>query len=561
MCTTASPLTDFTHEYDGERLSGVHGPAGGVPGDGVPDDGGAGRPTAVLLHGAGSGSKERLLPLLAEFTARGCRGVAFDFSGHGDSSGALRELSLRRRFEQAVSVIDALTPAGGPLVLVGFSMSGQTVADLAGHYGKRVVSLGLAAPAVYAGAAWELPFGDGGGPFSEIIRRPGSWRTAPALDSLRAYEGRAVLVVPGTDAVIPPAVTEAVEDALATRARFTRLDLPDADHRLGLWLRDRPEARRELVSALLTGLGDGGLPATRAWVAGQLPPGRTVTGVRPLRGGWSSRMRALTLDDGTSLVLRTFVRPFFRRHAPALLAREAGVLALLAGRDGVPAPRPVAVDATAEHCDHPSLLITRLPGRVRVDDGPGLGRRLDLLAAQLGRVHAVVPDVRPRSYEAWTSPERVQAPPGAVWERAVAVLRREPPAYEGCFLHRDYHPGNVLFDGEGEDVRVSGVVDWVETSWGPADLDVAHCSTALALLHGPEHGLGFRKRYEALGGRRLADGPDHLYWRLLDALHYCPEAAKLAGPWRELGRGDLTPEVLAARLEAYVTGLLERYDR
>jgi aminoglycoside phosphotransferase (APT) family kinase protein len=149
----------------------------------------------------------------------------------------------------------------------------------------------------------------------------------------------------------------------------------------------------------------------------------------------------------------------------------------------------------------------------------------------------------------------VRVPEGALWERAVDVVRREPPAYEGAFLHRDFHPGNVLF-AEG---RISGVVDWVETSWGPADLDVAHCSTALALLHGPEHGLGFRERYEEQGGRRLADGADHLYWRLLDALGYAPDAAKLAGPWRELGRSDLTPGVLGGRLEAYVRGLLERY--
>ncbi|WP_073951792.1 alpha/beta fold hydrolase [Streptomyces kebangsaanensis] len=546
-----SELSSFGHDHDGERLSGVYGDGGG-------DDGARDRPGVVLLHGAGTSGKERLLPLLAEFTARGCRGVAFDFSGHGDSTGALRELSLRRRFEQAVTVIDERLPAGSPLVLVGFSMSGQTVADLARHYGERVVALGLCAPAVYAGEAWDVPFGTGDGRFSEIIRRPGSWRTAPALDVLRAYEGRAVLAVPGTDAVIPPAVTEAVQEALSARAQFTRLELPDAGHALGLWFHDRPDDRRGFVDAVLTGLGEGGWTATRAWVAKQLPQGRTVRGTALLRGGWSSQMRALTLDDGTGLVLRTFVKPFFRRHAPGLLTREAAVLALLAGRDGIPVPAPVAVDATAEHCDHPSLLMSVLPGRVRVDE-EDLAARTDLLAAQLVRIHGVVPDERPRRYQAWTSPERVRARPGALWERAVDVLRREPPSYEGCFLHRDFHPGNVLFTGAGDDLRISGVVDWVETSWGPADLDVAHCSTALALLHGPGHGLRFRDRYEAHGGRPLADGPDHLYWRLLDALSYAPDAAKLAGPWRELGRTDLTEEVLGDRLEAYVRGLLERH--
>ncbi|WP_229815931.1 alpha/beta fold hydrolase [Streptomyces lucensis] len=550
-----SELPGITCEYDGfvcacdgERISGV---SAGPPG----------RATVVLLHGAGNGSKERLLPLLAEFAAHGAHALAFDFSGHGDSSGTLAESSLRRRYGQAVAVIDAHAPADDPLVLVGFSMSGQTVADLVRHYGSRVAAVGLCAPAVYAPQAWAEPFDDGSGRFSTIIRTPGGWRTSPALEVLRAFEGRAVLAVPGTDAVIPPEVTEAVQDALSARAQYTRLELPDAGHRLGPWFRDHAGDRRELAGALLSGLEDRGWAATRGWVADRLPPGREVTRARPLSGGWSAQMRGLTLDDGRELVLRTFVKPFFRRHAPGLLSREASVLGLLAGQRGVPAPALVAVDATAEHCDHPSLLMSRLPGRVRVDDedGEALDRRLDLLAAQLVRIHAVEPEERPRPYEAWTSPHRVRTPAGSSWERAVDVIRRDPPPYRGRFLHRDYHPGNVLFTGDGEGLRVSGVVDWVETSWGPADLDVAHCSTALALLHGPAHGLAFRNRYEQQGGHGLADGPDHLYWRLLDALAYSPDAAKLAGPWGELGRTDLTPGVLGERLSAYVGGLLERY--
>jgi aminoglycoside phosphotransferase (APT) family kinase protein len=354
-------------------------------------------------------------------------------------------------------------------------------------------------------------------------------------------------------------VTEAVSAALARRAQFTHWELPQAEHRLGRWFRDHPGDLREFVTAVLTGLGDQGWAATRAWVAKQLPEGRTVDKSTFLTGGWSAQMRRLTLDDGTALALRTFVKPFFRRHAPGLLAREAEVLTLLAGQEGVPAPELTGVDATAEQCDHPSLLMSLLPGRVRVDEEDDLDPRVDLLAAQLARIHRVVPEERPRPYQAWTSPDRVLAPEGAMWERAVDVIRRDPPPYEGCFLHRDFHPGNVLFTGSGAGLRISGVVDWVETSWGPADLDVAHCSTALALLHGPEYGLGFRERYEAQGGHRLADGPDHLYWRLLDALAYAPDAAKLAGPWRELGRTDLTPQVLGGRLEAYVAGLLERY--
>jgi hypothetical protein len=117
----------------------------------------------------------------------------------------------------------------------------------------------------------------------------------------------------------------------------------------------------------------------------------------------------------------------------------------------------------------------------------------------------------------------------------------------------------VLFSGTGTALAVTGVVDWVETSWGPADLDVAHCSTALALLHGVPAGMRLAERYVAAGGT-LGDEPaDHLYWRVLDALAFAPDAEKVAEPWRQLGRRDLTSAVLTERLETYLQALFERY--
>ncbi|MFE8014448.1 phosphotransferase family protein [Streptomyces antibioticus] len=309
-----------------------------------------------------------------------------------------------------------------------------------------------------------------------------------------------------------------------------------------------------------------GWNTTRSWVEKQLADAERVEAIVRLRGGWTSEMRRLDLrgpDGPRSLVLRSFVKPFFARHAEGLLTREADILRLLADTD-VPAATLVAVDATARHCAHPSLLMSRLPGTVRLGD-PGADDRADLLARQLVRIHRlpVTARQRPRAYQAWASPEGVTVPPDTgrpgLWRRAVDVIRREPPAHQGCFLHRDFHPGNVLFTGPADDPRISGVVDWVETSWGPSDLDVAHCSTALALLHGVPAGLRFADRYVAAGGALAEDDGSHLYWRLLDALAFAPDAQKVAVPWRELGRVDLTAGVLTRRLEGYVGALLDRY--
>ncbi|MGZ9929036.1 phosphotransferase family protein [Streptomyces sp. NC-S4] len=306
--------------------------------------------------------------------------------------------------------------------------------------------------------------------------------------------------------------------------------------------------------------------ATRSWVEKGLPAAERIEQVVRLRGGWTSQMRRLDLsgpDGRRSLVLRSFVKPFYVRHAEGLLTREAAILRLLGDTD-VPAAALVAVDAPAQHCDHPSLLMSLLPGTVRLEDRNADGRA-ELLARQLVRIHQlpIAAHQRPRTYQAWASPERVTPPaatgrPG-LWRRAVDVIRRDPPEYRGRFLHRDFHPGNVLFTGTDGDLRISGVVDWVETSWGPADLDVAHCSTALALLHGVPAGMGFADRYAAAGGTLAEDRAAHLYWRLLDALGFAPDAEKVAVPWRELGRTDLTARVLTQRLEDYIDALFERY--
>nr|WP_234386285.1 alpha/beta fold hydrolase [Streptomyces sp. ERV7] len=553
--------------------------------------------TVVLLHGAGTGDKARLAELGEDFRSRGHRVLSLDFSGHGASSGALAELSLERRFRQARAAVDAYVPPGQSLVLTGFSMSGQTVADLAAHYGSRVAGIGLCAPAVYADAAWSEPFGaEPGAPgtppgapvsrFTEILRTPDSWRGSRALDVFRALRTRVVLAVPEVDEIIPYAVTEAVTQALAAgnASRFTRLAFGGAHHRLGVWFREHPVERGRFVDAVLDDLGADGWELTRRWVDKSLPEGERVRDAVVLRGGWTSQMRLVRTegadgirtegDDGVpteeggvrteqatsvrEVVLRSFARPFYRRHAAGLLAREAAVLGLLAGTD-VPAPALVAADPHGEHCDHPSLLMTRLEGAVRLDEDD-LERRIGLLARQLLDIHRirVTEADRPRTYEAWTSPDRVRVPADTarpdVWRRAVDVIRQPPPPYEGCFLHRDFHPGNVLFSGAGDGLRISGVVDWVETSWGPAALDVAHCSTALALLHGAGAARELVARYTAGGGRL---GAGLLHWQLLDALAYAPDAEKVAGPWRELGRTDLTPELLTGRLEEYVASLLD----
>lgn len=306
-------------------------------------------------------------------------------------------------------------------------------------------------------------------------------------------------------------------------------------------------------------------PLTLAWVSRHLDAGERIVRTEALHGGITAEMRRLTIgkrEGGTrALVLGTFVNPFFVEHAEGLLNTEADVLPLLA-EAGVAAPGLVAVDPTAAHCEYPSLLMTHLAGRTVLED-EGLEARVPLLARQLVAIHALRPAERPREYVALTTADTVVTPKGAdaaAWAAAINVIRKPAPPYEGRFLHRDFHPGNVLFDVPSPGPagpRITGVVDWPQTSWGPADLDVAHCSTNLALLHGPAWGLRFAEAYEEAGGVLAATVSERLYWRVRDGLAFSEEVQLVARPWREAGRAELTTRTVEERLDTYVTALMD----
>ncbi|GAA2332939.1 phosphotransferase family protein [Streptomyces violaceusniger] len=305
-------------------------------------------------------------------------------------------------------------------------------------------------------------------------------------------------------------------------------------------------------------------PLTLAWVCRHLEVGERIVRTEALHGGITAEVRRLTIGtrDGGSrdLVLRSFVDPFYLGHAEDWLNREAGALTWLAG-SGVPAPALVAVDPTAAHCEYPSLLMTHLAGRTVLDD-EGLETRVPLLARQLVAIHAVRPAERPREYVALTTADTVVVPKGAdaaAWATAIDVIRKPAPPYEGRFLHRDFQPGNVLFDvpsSRSAGVRITGVVDWAATSWGPADLDVAHCSTNLALLHGPAWGLRFAEAYQEAGGVLATAASERLYWQVRDGLACSEEVRWVARSWREAGRAELTTRAVEERLDSYVTAVM-----
>jgi len=251
------------------------------------------------------------------------------------------------------------------------------------------------------------------------------------------------------------------------------------------------------------------------------------------------------------------------RFAESLLTREFLVQGMLRV-SGLPVPEPLAVDPRGEQAGAPSLLMTLVPGRMDITrcDGDSLAA----LAEVLVLVHRYRPADHgwPREYQSWAFESKRVVPswsadPG-LWREAFARLAEPAPPYRRTFIHRDFYPANVLWRGD----RLSGLVDWVETSTGPADLDVAHCVTNVTSWHGLQRGLAFREAYAAAGGVLEPDADAARYWQLMDLVGFLPvdgresgaTRASLEATWSAHGLVGLTVERARSHREDLLRHLL-----
>jgi aminoglycoside phosphotransferase (APT) family kinase protein len=264
---------------------------------------------------------------------------------------------------------------------------------------------------------------------------------------------------------------------------------------------------------------------------GEVLLGAAITKTEELSGGLTSTMLALTDATGQRSVLRLMTKEPWRNHGAELTRRERAAQEELASTQ-VPAPTSIAVDAEGSVAGVAAHLMSRLPGTAtREVDASTVAAMVEMLAL----IHDVKPAEPFRTYQSWAWEAKWAIPAWTKhpesWQRAFDLLAEGPPSYAPTFLHRDYSHRNLLWRA-GE---ISGVVDWVETSSGPAWLDAGHAATNLALAFGPEPAKAFLAGYAAL----MAEKPQR-YWLVMDAVGFLPPLGKkpLFGSPTELQRLD-----------------------
>lgn len=248
-------------------------------------------------------------------------------------------------------------------------------------------------------------------------------------------------------------------------------------------------------------------PEAVAWVTATVGRGARLVAQRRLTGGLTAAMHAVTVADRSGLSHRFVVRRWtaepqllsLDQPASELVDREAAILAALEEAD-LPTPRLIATDPGGAASGCPSLVMSRLPGRMLL--APADRGWVRQLAETLVRLHALRPATRLAPYRSWLGvgevPSWTRRP--ELWREAIALARTPAPRWRGGFVHHDYQPFNLLWSRSG---RLSGIVDWTFASAGPPDEDVTHCRLNLVLLHSARLAEDFRRAYEAAGGRPL----------------------------------------------------------
>lgn len=293
-----------------------------------------------------------------------------------------------------------------------------------------------------------------------------------------------------------------------------------------------------------------------SWIKQAVHPDARLQSIERLKGGASSRVSHVAVDvlgEERSFVLREFTNKEWLELEPDLARHEAECLRRASSTEGIAAPNVIAYDETGSECGQPAILMTHLEGRVVLepDDMEAWTVRM---ARVLAGLHAgASPEGFLWTYAPYSDPAKLDVSGWSScpdrWKLAVEILTRPQPAFVPRFIHRDYHPTNLLWvNGE-----VSGIVDWVNGCIGPAGVDVGHCRVNLAQLHGVEAADLFLASYLRYAGDSFVYDP---YWDLISLVDYVYWGPEVYSGWVDLGFTSLTDELVKRRLDDYLNSLL-----
>lgn len=274
-----------------------------------------------------------------------------------------------------------------------------------------------------------------------------------------------------------------------------------------------------------------------------------------MKGSTSSSVfliRCLHNLNPQRFVLRVLDNQQWLVEEPDLAEHEASALEE-AQKTGLPVPRLVAYSSSDVGFGVPVVLMSYLEGNVELRPA-NFKQWLNDLADQLALLHQHPADTFPWHWQSWVEKTALVPPKWTrtphIWEQAIDIVLGSKPAEQAVFVHRDYHPANILWC-EG---RVSGIVDWINACQGAAGVDVAHCRTNLALMFDFTAADQFLDAYTA-NSTQFNYNP---YWDLDSILDMCLPQPSFYKPWQEFGLSVIPSETLKQRIDVYLESVMKR---
>ena len=279
-------------------------------------------------------------------------------------------------------------------------------------------------------------------------------------------------------------------------------------------------------------------------------------------------MQVLDIERADGSRLKVSLRRFVRDHrfsTPEHVAHEYRILQLVE-EAGIPAPRPLLLDAEGRLFDVPAMVLTYLPGR------PLYAPRdvtswTDQLAQALLTVHSLSNDGVDLSWlfrydrdgmkEEIGRREEEARERGPLAREVHAVLKAEIDRIqwpEPAFVHDDFWPGNTVWRFG----RLVGVVDWTTAELGDPRADVSQCRADIALSLGPDEADLFLKAYHARAAQPL---PDVWYFDLFRGLRALIYYESWLEGYYDAGLTHLTLSLARDRIEAFLRTALDRSRR
>jgi Ser/Thr protein kinase RdoA (MazF antagonist) len=296
----------------------------------------------------------------------------------------------------------------------------------------------------------------------------------------------------------------------------------------------------------------------RAWLTQSTGYSSNNLEVTRLKGSTSSAVFLIKiLPSQQRFVLRVLNNARWLREEPDLAQHEAAALQE-AQNAGLRAPQLIVYAADDASNDAgfgaPVVLMSYIQGEVQLRP-QDFQNWLTSLAQTLAAIHQNSAKTFPWQFKSWTIEENLKPPLWSahphLWEKAIEIFHGPQPPFHPVFIHRDYHPANVLWQQNA----ISGVVDWINACHGPAGVDLAHCRTNLAAMYGPEQADQFLDAYLTVS----TPSHYHPYWDIDSLLNMCLPTPSFYSPWQEFGLQLIAMEVLQQRMDAHLARVLKRF--